>query len=182
MKKSDLNWLWERRSYFDNYNIIKAYLGLARRDHQFWLRESFKGVKQNIHTNKRAMHLVRGVISMTNIIDGCFSNNFQKTNTFKLGSDDHTLLLKLKNGEFNQKTLLDIVETSWQLILTARKKLNDRLDKKELSTFMDVDHLKEIDVELLEFITNYSKEVRVLDYGNLFYDALEKNVQYGKSF
>lgn len=59
MRDSSLNWLWEMRYSFINYNIIRSYLGMAKRDLKDWRKDTFNGVKSSLKTNKKLTHFLR---------------------------------------------------------------------------------------------------------------------------
>ena len=99
MRDSNLSWLWDMRDDFVNHNIIKSYLGLAKRDLKFWLKDTNKGKKHSAKTYKRLSHFIRGVIFAKQLIEGTFSLDLTKSNTTTLfDGNDYQLVKAVKEG------------------------------------------------------------------------------------
>lgn len=178
LKDTKLHWLWEHRDRFMNYNIIRAYLGFARRDLKNWNKDSKKGNKSNPSTNKKLSHFVRGIIFASNIVDKSF--DLDLTNSVSMESiakNDYELLTDIKNGtsESMFPIIIDHFENKMQVL---RDDLNQRLNAKEIVSVMHPKHLKELDDNLKEFIKSYSTNHNLtqLDYELLFYSVLENGV------
>ena len=161
-----------------NYNIIRAYLGFARRDLKNWNKESKKGNKSNPSTNKKLSHFVRGIIFASNIVDKSF--DLDLTNSVSMESiakNDYELLTDIKNGtsESMFPIIIDHFENKMQVL---RDDLNQRLNAKEIVSVMHPKHLKELDDNLKEFIKSYATNHNLtqLDYELLFYSVLENGV------
>lgn len=178
LKNSMLGWLWEKREYFYNYNIIKSYLGLARRDHKHWMRETWNGAKHDFRTNKKATHFVRGVISANNILNGCYSNDFTQSDTFNSGVNDYALLRSMKNGLLKEEDFATVINQTSVLMEELNKTLNALHDRKEIAKFMAVDKLQEVDAALIDFAEYYATHLGKVDYGDIFYKALEESISY----
>lgn len=176
----NLSWLWEMRHDFRNYNIIKSYLGMAKRDLKYWRKDSFGGKKNTSETDKKLTHSIRGVIFAKNLLDKNFSLDLSLTTTFaECGYNDFELLHRLKNGalDYSYEMLVTYFEN---LMNESRNKLNELHNSKDIVMFMEVDKLKKLDELTKDFIGMYQTEEDLyeLNYGNLFYETLENGLQY----
>lgn len=181
LKNTDLHWLWERRHYFFNYNIIKSYLGFAKRDLKYWNKDTNRGKKHTDATNKKLSHFVRGILYAKQLMEGEFTFDLVDQATFSI--DDHSLLVSIKNGELFEndvRDFKDMVNFFETMMNSLRKELNIRHDKKEIVTFMKADHLKELDDVVKNFVDQHTCThfIRFIEYGDLMYNALENGVTY----
>lgn len=180
LKDSSLHWLWEQRNDFVNYNIIKSYLGLAKRDLKFWRKDTYDGEKNKMETNKKLSHFVRGVIFANNLLLNTFSMDLSKTSTYAgSGYNDFELLNSIKNGESTDYFAEYVLYFEF-LMSSLRDDLNTKLNNHEIDSFMNVEKMKNIDKSLKLFIKKYSATINIqyLDYGDLLYEVLEKGLTY----
>jgi len=180
IKNSSLQWLWERRNYFINYNIIRSYLGLARRDLKFWRKFTNNGKKHTDETNKKLSHFVRGVIFAYNLMSDNFSLNLKNTTTYEeSGLNDYDLVLSIKHG-FTSEHFVEYVLYFEMLMDNLRDDLNNKLNNHKIYKFMSEKNLKDLDKNLKNFIKIYSMNYYFssLNYGDIFYTALENGIQY----
>lgn len=180
LRDSKLNWLWERKHDFRNYNIIKSYLGLAKRDHKYWSKDTNNGKKHTLETHKKLSHFIRGVIFAKNLFDRNFSLDLSKTTTFEAcGYNDYDLVHRIKHGTLDY-SFEATVKFFWILMEDTRRDLNLMLNDRNIVSFMDIDKLKELDNLTMDFIADYIQygDVDYLDYGNLFYETMENGLNY----
>lgn len=182
LRDSKLKWLWEMRADFRNYNVIKSYLGLAKRDLKYWRKDTYNGASNNVETNKKLAHFVRGIIFAKNILENNFSLDLKATTTFEdCGYDDFELVYRLKNGTLGYSYVcVDIIEYFEKLMNTIRDNLNELHNKREIAMYMSVDKLAKLDELTKEFIRLYcfNNTIEYLEYGNLFYEAMEHGLNY----
>lgn len=155
--------LSEKRHWFYSYNIIRSYLGLARRD--------LKYVKKGMGWDyKKLYHAVRGYHAACHIRNGDYSNSFGGTE-----SQLYRTLRDMKNG-LSKRNSDEIVELYSQWIKEMRELINHDLENGKLDRVMSVDKMKIIDNWLVEFTEQYQKEfVTIPSY---FYKALEEGIKY----
>ena len=169
---SPLSWLANYKESFINYNIIKSYLGLAKRDLKFYLKDTGKLRNHTKETDKKLSHFVRGIIFAKMLIDGKFVVNMKNTSTFKDFVPDLELLSNIKLGEHGMHS--DVVEYFEKEMNTIRDELNRKLEAGEIVRFMKPKGMRALDIKAKEMIGNSIN----IDYGDIFYEALEKGVQY----
>jgi predicted nucleotidyltransferase len=115
IKDSSLNWLLKYK--FDNYNIIKSYLGLAKRDIKY-LRYNTSGFNHfSAQDYKKATHFLRGVEFAKRLLN----------KEFHLDSS-HLILIKSGN-EDNLKNILLEKEIEMN---SLRLKLNELLNNNQI--------------------------------------------------
>jgi len=180
LRDSKLKWLWELRHNFRNYNIIKSYLGLAKRDLKYWRKDTNNGKKNTIETDKKLSHFIRGVIFAKNLLDDKFSLDLNESITFNdCKYNDFELVDRLKNGslDYSFNMLINYFEN---LMNETRNKLNDLHNNRTINLFMVENKLAELDQITKEFIEHYGIDntIEYLDYGNLFYKTMENGLTY----
>lgn len=180
LRDSKLIWLWEMRHDFRNYNVIKSYLGLAKRDLKYWRKDSYGGTKNTAETDKKLAHFVRGVIFAKNILEKNFSLDLSLTTTFKdCGYNDFELVDRLKNGALDYS--YDLLTKTFEILMNeTRDKLNELHNARDISIYMEVDKLAKLDELTKEFIRLYciDNTIEYLEYGHLFYEAMENGLTY----
>ena len=86
VKNSSLKFLYDMRQDFYSYNIIKAYIGLAKRD-----------LKYAIHNGKRFSHAIRGLVSAEMLLyHGMYTNDIKS-----FDSKAYELMWLLKHDEYD---------------------------------------------------------------------------------
>ncbi len=179
LKNSKLSWLYARRNDFRNYNIIKSYLGIAKRDHKFWIKDTNNFKNHTSETNKKLAHFVRGVIFAKNLFDNNFSLDLSKTTTFNIcGYNDLELLDRIKNGTLDY-SFSELVKFFWILMEDTRTALNIMLNNREIYSFMDPFKLEKLDSLVMDFVYDYVEgDVSYVEYNQLFYEAMENGLNY----
>ena len=179
LKNSKLSWLYERRNDFRNYNIIKSYLGIAKRDHKFWIKDTNNFKNHTSETNKKLAHFVRGVIFAKNLFDNNFSLDLSKTTTFKIcGYNDLELLDRIKNGILDY-SFSELVKFFWILMEDTRSALNIMLHNREIYSFMDPFKLEKLDSLVMDFVYGYVEgDISYVEYNQLFYEVMENGLNY----
>jgi len=177
---TEIEWLTEYRNDFINYNIIKSYLGLAKRDLKYWKRDTNNGKKHTAETHKKLSHFVRGVIFAKMLIKGYFKLDLDEHRTFtEWDYTDLELLDRLKHGtmDYSFSKLIDIVEKQMHF---SRVENNTNSDKGLIKSFMNPETLKEIDNKIGETIREFDKDSDIfkVNYDRMYYDTLEHGVQY----
>ena len=76
---------------------------------------------------------------------------------------------------FNLIKLADFFEKEMNLLRSTN---NSNLENKHINVFMDTQKMQEIDYEVGEFIENFDSSVTLLDYDDLYYNALENGIKY----
>jgi len=176
--ETDLAWLAEYKGEFINYNIIKSYLGMAKRDLKYWKKDTNNGKKHTAETHKKLSHFVRGVIFAKMLNNGYFKMNLDEHRTFtEFDYTDLELLDRIKHGslDYSFSMLCDLVEKQMHL---ARVENNTNHENGLIKTFMNPSILQEIDYKVGEMVNNFEAPVIRLNYGNLYYEALEHGVKY----
>ena len=161
---SILGFLNDFKYDFINYNIIKSYLGQAKRD-----LKTFKS-KRNF---KKLAHSFRGFIFAYQLF-------YEKDLDVKMDThylygviSDKDVYLGLLNGEefsVNLKTLIS----------DLRVEVTTAFEKGKLHKMMSVRRLKELDNYVKEvYEKNYKKNnYKTIDYKNILYDVLENGITY----
>jgi predicted nucleotidyltransferase len=181
LKNSELSWLEKYKSNFINYNVIKSYLGLAKRDLKIWKSTTKKGNYSNSDSDKKLSHFFRGVIVARMLLDKKYTSNFNETKTFD-NENDFEILYTSKTGSLNN--LSHIVMQYENYMLEIREELNDKLNDCEIHKYGSISFLKELDVELKEFLKLKRKEALTkqkdleLNFGDEFYNILENGIKY----
>jgi predicted nucleotidyltransferase len=180
LKNTEFAWLSEYKEYFINYNIIKSYLGLAKRDLKYWKKDTHNGKKHTIETHKKLSHFVRGVICAKMLINGYFKLDLKNHKTFEQWDySDYELLYRIKHGamDYSFKGLVDIVEKQMHFL---RVENNVNLENKNIPLYMNSNMLRIIDNKVNDFIEDFDKQSDIIktNYDTMYYKTLENGVQY----
>lgn len=182
LKLSPLKWLWRHRESFINYNIIKSYLGMAKRDLKMYLKDSNRGTVNTVETDKKLSHFYRGLIYAEMLLEGEFSLKLEgKHHVMAKGyMDDFTFLKNVKSGEWSKDrdTNMDFLKEAEDKMENLRKKLNARLDARKIVKFMNPENMQSLDYDTRMFTKGVNNGLKTLDYGDLFYKALEEGITY----
>lgn len=159
---SSMDWAYEHRHYFQNYKILRSYLGMARRD----LKDVKRGQTDRVK-NKRMMHVVRGYYFCKAILDGCFNPVIEGELLQELNEVNGFQDSRIRY-EFGAEMKLKIAQ--------LRILLNQQLDKNQLQfpQYMQADHQKELD----DFIQGIIKE-RGIPKSNYF-ELLRSEIYQGE--
>lgn len=173
-----LSWLGEMRNDFRNYNMIKSYLGMAKRDYKSWSKSTNNGIKHTEETHKQLSHFIRGVIFAKNLLDDNFSIDLSKTKTLgELDYNDFELVHRIKNGcldySFNQLTYFFT-----SLMDNTRNDLNKLLDARKIHRVMEPNKLKLLDERVIELSNSTNVDKLPVDYKTLFFEVIENGLNY----
>jgi len=175
---SDLSWLLKYRSHFSNYNLIRSYLGLVKRDMKDFNKELHGVDRSNITTlgYKKLAHAYRGLDTAINMM----VNNPYQYHT----KGESVVLERHKNMKTGNVTSNEIRHyRAWieNNLESVRNQLNDMLSSHTIHKIMSPEIAKELDDELMNFcqsIVYKSKEVDYIDYRLIPYSAIENGVSY----
>lgn len=178
LRASNLGWLATYRNHFINYNIIKSYLGLAKRDLKYWLKDTKNMKNHRAETHKKLSHFVRGIIFAKMLINKEFTMDLSNTKTFdNFDYNDLDLLDRIKHGtlDYSFKMLVDYFEKQMHFL---RVENNVNLEKGNIVLYMDTEIMKELDNKICEFTSNFTDKVEKINYSTLYYEALENGLKY----
>lgn len=148
-----------------NYNLIKSYLGIAKRD--------LKDYNKN-KSNKKAYHFVRGVMFANYLLDGEFTLDLSSRNTFYYDNDYNILEDIRKNGLTD-----NALELFSEDLVNLRKRLNKMHDARSINMYMDVDRMIKLD-HWIDTCYLGSSTVDFEEVNKIFYNALENGIKYDK--
>jgi len=151
-----LEFLSEYKESFINYNIIKSYLGMAKRDLKYY-RKDTKGLRYHTkETNKKLSHFVRGVIFAKMLINNNFNVSLEDSHTFKEMKSDMILLKSIKsdNCEQDYNDIIIFFEKEMNII---RDILSERLQSDLIQIYMKPDILCEIDEKIKQLTCSNTK-------------------------
>jgi predicted nucleotidyltransferase len=163
-----LDWVYQHRHYFQNYKIIRSYLGMARRDLQ-----AVKKANGNRLKNKRMGHVVRGYHFAKAILDGSFSPVIQGELLAELKK------VKLIEDSRQRHEFGAALKTN---IEALRTEVNHQLSEGGLNfpQYMKAEQQKELDLFIQKTIQ--TKGLQSSQYFSLLkdaiYQALEEGVNY----
>lgn len=180
LEKTKLGWLSEYKHHFINYNVIKSYLGLAKRDLKYWNKDTNRGTKHTAETHKKLSHFVRGVMFAKMLINGYFKLDLDEHRTFsEFDYTDLEVLDRLKHGalDYSFSMLVKLVETTMN---NLREENTKNLENKNIVLYMNPNIMKELDYKVTKFVDDFDKgtEVFRLNYDDLYYTVLEEGVKY----
>jgi len=142
---TELEFLIQHRKEFITYNLIKSYLGLAKRD--------FKNRKDP----KKLSHFLRGVY---------FAEMLMNSNFKLFDYEGYEDVKSAKEG-----TLLDkefIAQSAELKMLELRTELNNRLKSNKISLYPSTKTLKEIETKCI----NLQSDAEHIDYKDIILDSL----------
>lgn len=165
---SDLKFLSDNKQQFYNYNILKSYLGLAKRDLKQCFSES-----NNYLNNKKLSHAYRGIVSTEAILNHNYDNHLSNYQAdFKIIKD-----LKFNNYHNGQELIKDLEVKANQL----RDKINKMLEQKQLVRCLSLDFMQELDLWLNQFSgtsTYIDKQNKLVMDKTIYYQVLEEGLKY----
>lgn len=172
---SDLEFLYNYRNFFFNYNIIKSYVGLANRD----LKRIDLDAKTDFDKNKKISHAFRGLKTAYKI----FENILIKSDDSIFLNDDE--IIEIKNNIWSLKNYNERVNYTTLLKLKIdnyRKYINSKyMDKNNaISTYMNIENQSILDSELFSLFQNtHIKKADDFDMTD-FYNANENGINYNQ--
>lgn len=166
-----LQFLNDMKHDFNNYAIVRSYLGLARRDVQYYHKKETH--RQQI---KALGHIWRGYFFAKSILDGTFS---------LINNDFLEIFSQLKQiGETDFKEKKRWLSDGQKLVTELREELNHKFNNNNLALpkFMSVPNQSKLDKNISD-LTKQSVWVdkqETLSYFDLtlFYDAFENEISY----
>jgi predicted nucleotidyltransferase len=166
LKGTCLEFLYNMRTAFNNYNIIRSYLGLSRRD-----LKQISIAPTERDKNKKLSHAARGYYFAKMIYDNKFSN--------KLNDIEHQKLLAIKNIT-DYRVRHKLTDMYSELINNFRKKINIELENGMFTKFMKVEDQILLDMHITTLINTNSFKAKEFEYMdlNIIYEANEKGVSY----
>lgn len=180
----DLKWLYNYRFAFINYNIIKSYLGLAKRDLKMWRKSTKNGV-HTTETNKKLSHFFRGVT----IAHNCIKYTRERLNIDLLTHQDVTVLDKdiitflmdVKTGVYSKD--IEAINYAEIVMNSDREELNILLNEGQIEKFMHPVTLRGLDSKVLAYCDNIQSRPSIarIDYKDLFYKDFGKDINYGEN-
>ena len=161
-----LGFLYELKSHFRNYAIIRSYLGLAKRD-----LNSISKATGNREKNKRLLHAYRGYYFAKNAFEQKFSN--------RLPDNLHNELLLLKSIT-DYKVRHDKVDWLKGKIKDYRRFIGNELENNQITRFMDIEGQAILDDKLKELIESKIYKSKIQPDLNMLpiYKANEKGLHY----
>jgi len=162
--KKDFKFLYDFRYNFINYNIIKSYLGLAKRDLKLYRKSKCP---------KKLSHFIRGVMFADYLLnDGDLY--LDNTNKFTNGISDFKILYDIKNNLLSLDIIDDYIELFENKMNILRDISNKKLENKEICRVMSPNHLMELD----KYIKSLSKDLVQIDYKDIYFNVLENGLSY----
>ena len=158
--------LYQRKEYFYSYNVIKSYLGLAKRD----LNKVLKSVTNEYTNYKKLHHGARGYWSALMVSKGDYSNQWEENSP-----DTFRLLKNFKNGTINADSK-ELVEHYQQLINVLRVNSSRDMEKGKIRRIMDPKEMAKVDCSIRNIVSYYRTNF-YLDM-SYFYQALENGIKY----
>lgn len=199
-ESKNLGWLyklWEHKC-FSNYTVSRSYLGFAKRDiktaHNMLkgvntvfddkLRKKLSHAYRSAKMGERVKHLAySGSITFGTKLEAIY----QECGRLKDGTS--LVYANLTQSTDQGTVIIDkshvhhFLEDLQKAIDKDRENLNLYLEQKEIARYATVGQLQIIDTKMKEFIKSdiYKfKQRRNIDYGDIFYKALEEDVRYTK--
>lgn len=138
IENSSLAFLSDMRLKFNNYSLIRSYLGLVRRD--------LKNFSQG-YDSKKLFHAVRGLWTANQIMKNTYSNDIKQVDL-----SIYTYLHELKNGIISdRRVLIEKVKEISKATDSLRAKLTELLNNKLMNRIMEPSSLKSLDEKLKQF-------------------------------
>lgn len=130
---SSLAFLYEKRDQFITYNLIRSYLGLAKRDLKLYKKkkESYK-----------LFHFVRGI----EVADLLLNQRHYSNNLNEFSFKD--LLLAIKNEQISNANISGILKEYEQKMNHLRSDLNEHFEKGLISKTLSPTNLMLLDQEV----------------------------------
>lgn len=175
---SELSWLLEYREHFVNYNLIRAYLGLVKRDMKDFAKE-LHGIDKNLVTSegyKKLSHAKRGFDTAVSMMVG---NRYEFHVNGNSESVDYIKQIKLGQIDFSDvRRIQKWIDHNMELV---RGQLNDMLNKRSINKIMNPEIAKKLDNEIMSFCESEvykCKQTDYIDYKLYPYTAIENGVSY----
>lgn len=150
LKNSPLSFLYDMRNDFNNYSLLRSYLGLVRRD--------LKLFSQN-YDNKKLFHALRGLWTVNQITTNSYSNDIEKVD-----NQFYHYLKDIKNLKITDRmTLISVMKETGAKTDTLRTELADKLAKNMINRIMDHSKMKLLDDKLKEYCLSNDYTSKVVE-------------------
>lgn len=157
LRNSELSFLYDNRFWFYNYQLIKSYLGFAKRD--------LKLYKKDRNNYKKLFHAQRGYMTAETLY-------FKREYSNDLKNDK--LLYNLKNNLESVND--DFVNELDKNITDLRSCLNNKLEKKEIERIINNTNLEYLDNKVIELSKKYTLNGKFTN--KEYYSAYQDDVKY----
>jgi len=168
MSDGTISWLSKYKEHFMNYNLIRSYLGLAKRDIKDYNHETFNGTKEcTPYAFKKAFNVLRGVEVAKMLMNGKYNNDFISLKSIKMGV--------VPDSQY----VHDLVAVNANSMEFLRDLLNDRLKNGSIKKIIDPVVAKKLDDELMSTCTSNRykwRQLLYIDYLGIPYNAMESGV------
>lgn len=160
LENTKLHWLYELRTIFYNYENVRSYLGVAKRD-----------CKYHKMSLKKLAHAYRSYLYARKIMAGGFS--------FGVNAEQQTFIGELRNDliENRDNARIDITEA----IKNTRTELNDRSEASMITRTLTIEDYAKLDSACTAF-KNTDEYKSLIGYSSfdmsIFYDAIVNGVHY----
>ncbi len=160
-----LEFLYNCRHFFYNFNILRSYNGLAKRDLKHLHKEKTERDK-----NKKIIHAYRGNLFANQILNNEFEVKI---------SDEHLDIIKGFRLLDHNGREAKIIELNNELD-EFRLKINKVHNDKQIVKFMDIEYQKFFDSQLFNFVDSDYYKSKIQEYIDLteVYKANEFGVIY----
>lgn len=162
-----LDSLYDARYKFYSYNVIRAYLGLARRDMKD--AEPKNGDKRGWNF-KKLHHAIRGYCTASMIYEGDYTNHWNGDHPFMANN-----LRMIKDGQM----AADVENASkyyTNKIKQLRQDLNEKFEAGNIVRMMNVDSLAYMDTIVRIVSEEHDHEFQIPK--DIYYEALENGIKY----
>ena len=169
LEDTPLHALFETKHLFYSYNVIKSYLGLARRDLRTSHYEDDKD-GEGYYNIKRIHHAIRGYHSALMVSEGEYTNKWREKHP-----ELFRKALDVKNG--GREVYSDTYHSVYtEYTKDLRIKNNERLEKGLIPRMMNPRSLAYIDF-VVKSATREHRNYFDIDL-TMFYEALENRIKY----
>jgi len=167
LKGTPLHLLHDARYKFYSYNIIRAYLGLARRDLKDLIPKNGAGGGFSF---KKLHHAVRGYCTASMIYKGEYKNHWDKNypNLFQLLKD-------IKTGG-TPVSIKEMIDGYTGRINCLRSDLNEKFEAGNIPRMMNTNSLAYMDTIVRIVSEEYDHDFKIPK--DIYYEALENGVKY----
>lgn len=160
----ELSFLHHNKYDFVSYDLLKAYLGLIKRDLKFYSKNN---------DLKKLFHAYRGLLSFKAIQSQTYSNDWS----------NNSELSRIKQSQIDPNDAQDLASSIQKEIEDLRSDLNTLLDNKKINKTVTLDNLKKIDSWIMAYTKSNiyrSKQMKrsLFQNNDDIYLALNDNIIY----
>lgn len=164
-KSKELSFLFDFRNYFNNYSLVRAYLGLVKRD----LKIFSQG-----YDSKKLYHSVRGLASAQMALNNNYSNNLSKNpELFKK-------IMNIRKNVYSKLKMIEIMKQTSSECAELRDKVTKDFQDKKMNRLMNVDKMKELDEIIIRVCDSnwYKSKMNHNFRADEVYDIIENDISY----